>query len=441
MPKSCDTMVALPNTTTDQQVIFAKNSDRPATECQPLVLRPQTDHAEGSLAECQFVKIPQVARTYRHVGSTPYWCWGDEHGFNEHQVVIGNEGLASKYEFDAPKLIGMELIRLGLERAKTAAEAVEVLTGLITKYGQGKFSNAQGVRTYDNGYIIADPHEAYILETAGHEWAVKQVKEAAGISNVYSLEDDWDWLSPTAVEQAGTHGWTSPEAARFNFAHAYSRQADRSVGSGAMRRKRSCAVLRQRAGSIDAQTMIALLGDHSDGSHPEEPFQTKISKGTSICVHHEDDGTGGNTAASLVAHLCADGSRLPVYWCSLYSPCLGVFLPLFIEGDLPPVLGVGGQAQSADSPWWLFRQLSVRGRCGAIAPISAIQARWSDFQNRLFASAYQTAREGKALIDAGREEAAKRFLTEYMTNNVETMLEMVRHMLTNTHQSAEMAAD
>ena len=87
---------------------------------------------------------------------------GYEHGFNEHQVAIGNEGLGSKLETaKQPKLIGMELIRLGLERSRTAAEAVEVMTGLVERYGQGKFDNDGGVRTYDNGYIVADPHEAY----------------------------------------------------------------------------------------------------------------------------------------------------------------------------------------------------------------------------------------------------------------------------------------
>ena len=138
MPKSCDTMVALPSATKENQTIFAKNSDRPATECQPLVQRARETHPAGASTKCQFVELPEVTTTYRHIGSRPYWCWGYEHGFNEHQVVIGNEGLASKYEFDSPKLIGMELIRLGLERAETAAEAVTVMTELITKVWSGE---------------------------------------------------------------------------------------------------------------------------------------------------------------------------------------------------------------------------------------------------------------------------------------------------------------
>ena len=144
MLKSCDTMVALPGATKENQTIFAKNSDRPATESQPLVQRVRETYPTGVSTKCQFVELPGVTTTYRHIGSRPYWCWGYEHGFNEHQVVIGNEGLASKYEFDSPKLIGMELIRLGLERAETAAEAISVMTELITKYGQANSAMIKG---------------------------------------------------------------------------------------------------------------------------------------------------------------------------------------------------------------------------------------------------------------------------------------------------------
>ena len=441
MPKNCDTMVALPSATKENQTIFAKNSDRPAIECQPLVQHPRKTHPAGASTKCQFVELPGVTTTYRHVGSRPYWCWGYEHGFNEHQVVIGNEGLASKYEFDSPKLIGMELIRLGLERAETAAEAVTVMTELITKYGQGKFSNDQGVRTYDNGYIIADPTEAYILQTAGHEWAVKQVQGAVGISNVYSIEEDWDRLSPNSADEAIAQGWYTDASARFNFSEAYSRQADRSTGSGAMRRGRSCAVLGKHTGNVDIQTMMALLSDHSDGSQPDEPFQTEITDGTSICIHHDDKGEGGNTAASLVAHLCDDGSRLPIYWCSFYSPCLAVFLPMFIEGKLPEVLAIGDETLSDDSPWWLFRQLSLKLRLEEPELIPTVQAKWRELQTQLFTTAYEIAKEGKFLIERGCENTANQLLTRYMAENVETMLETVRGMLSDVEQSIEMAAD
>ena len=128
-----------------------------------------------------------MTSTYRHVGSRNYWGWGYEHGFNEYQVAIGEEALWSKIsEFQEPKLLGTDLVRLGLERSKTAVEAVDVITALITRYGQGTFKIDEGAPCvagiYDNGFIVADPIEAYVIETAGHEWAVKKVESSLGIS-------------------------------------------------------------------------------------------------------------------------------------------------------------------------------------------------------------------------------------------------------------------
>ncbi len=437
---SCDTMVALPNSTRNGQTLFAKNSDRPEEECQPLVHRGRARHASDARARCQFVELDQVSTTYGHVGSRPYWCWGYEHGFNEHQVVIGNEGLASKFpKFQEPKLVGMELVRLGLERGRSAGEAVEVMVSLISKFGQGEFTNRDGVRTYDNGYIVADPYEAYVIETAGHEWAVKKVESALGISNIHSIGTDWDRLSPLAERHARENGWNTG-GARFNFAEAYCDFPARASGRGQQRSARSCAVLNTHAGEIDARTMMALLRDHSDGDNPEEPFREEMPTSISICVHYRGERRG-NTAASLVADLCSDGSRLPVYWCSLYSPCLSVLLPMFIEGQVPQALSIGTAQPSDESPWWLFRSLERSVRRGDefdTQLINATRRSWASLQDELLGSAYEIATKGRELIDSGRREDASKMLTEYMSRNVNRALSVAREML--ARESLEVVA-
>ena len=423
---SCDTMVALGNATQNGQTIFAKNSDRPANECQPLVLREQQKHPARATLKCQFVELPQVEVTYRHIGSRPDWCWGYEHGFNEHQVVIGNEALPSKLApFTEAKLIGMEILRLGLERSPSAAEAVAVMTDLITRYGQGAFTNDAGVRTYDNSFIVADPREAYILETAGHDWVVKRVEKPLGISNVHSIETSWTAISPHAERHARENGWwpTQPDHPPFNFAEAYA-AIDRTQGSGPMRRARTCAMLRHRTGRIDAQTMINILSDHGSACADPARYDSKINPGTGICVHGSLDGRGGNTAASLVADLCADGSRLPVYWCSFYSPCLSLFFPVFLEGALPAILSIGGKTQTAESPWWQFYQLSVLARANSEVGVPLVRDTWSAFQMKLFATAYQVAAEGQSLINMGQSDKAFTLLSQYMVENVAKMLQM-----------------
>lgn len=430
-PFSCDTMVALRGVTANGQTLFAKNSDRPKDECQPLELHERKRQTNSAQARCQFLTIPQAEETFRHVGSRPHWCWGYEHGFNEHQVVIGNEGLASKFEFEEPKLIGMELLRLGLERGRTAAEAVEVMTGLISTHGQGKFSNAEGTRTYDNGYIVADPSEAYVIETAGHHWAVTEVKDTVGISNVYSVEEDYMRLSPDCRQTAEEQGWWDAGKESFSFADAFSKATNRNEGSGAKRRARSCAVLNMKKGDIDARTMMDLLSDHSDGNDPDEPFKKEHGTNGGICVHTEV----GVSAASLVADLCADASRLPIYWCSFYSPCLGIFFPVFIEGRLPEVLGVGESQQSLRSPWWRFHKLAHLAAEDPEGRIPILHREWLEIQQQLFETAQEAAIKGRELLDKDQAEEANAYLTEYMEESVNVVLEKSSELL--VHFSAE----
>src|SRR5678815_5251921 len=75
---ACDSLVALGNSTRDGNVLFAKNSDRPAFECQPLVQVAAKKFATSSRLRCTYIEIPQAAHTARVIGSQPYWCWGFE---------------------------------------------------------------------------------------------------------------------------------------------------------------------------------------------------------------------------------------------------------------------------------------------------------------------------------------------------------------------------
>ena len=83
-------------------------------------------------------------------------------------------------------LIGMDLLRLALERGKTAYEAMHVITYLLEKYGQGGGCEYAGQwdenSTYHNSFIVADPNEAWVLKTAGKYWVAKKVEDVWAIS-------------------------------------------------------------------------------------------------------------------------------------------------------------------------------------------------------------------------------------------------------------------
>ena len=436
---SCDTMVALPGSTAAGQTVFAKNSDRPGDECQPLVMRQAATHPYGSVAECQFVDVEQAPVTYRHVGSRPWWCYGYEHGFNEHQVVIGNESLPSLLGHGADaRLIGMEVLRLALERARTAGEAVEAITGLVSRYGQGKFDNNEGVRTYDNIYLVADPSEAYVVEAVCHEWAVKRVNGFGSISNVGTLGNDADRVSESAPQFAEGLGlWDSASQGPFSFTGAFADTAGSS--SGIARQCRSATLLGQRNGRIDVRTMMSVISDHSPGDTPDEPFVEDVNGGVSLCVHR-DSPAPASTAASLIADLCADGTRLPVYWCGMYSPCMTLFQPMFIDGQLPEVMGVGGERPSADSPWWLFHRLTNDGLRAGPERRAEIRSTWRPLQEEMFESAYDIAARAAELQADGETARASALLTSYMAKNTRRMLETGRGLLTGAGAGAGIAA-
>ncbi|MHC4218268.1 MAG: hypothetical protein ACYSU7_07395, partial [Planctomycetota bacterium] len=89
----CDTWVALSDVTASGMTIFAKNSDRPVFDCQPLYFHPRQTWPTGAVIDLGRTTVPQAPETYATIGSSPYWCWGYEEGMNEFGVAIGNEGI------------------------------------------------------------------------------------------------------------------------------------------------------------------------------------------------------------------------------------------------------------------------------------------------------------------------------------------------------------
>ncbi|MGH2343771.1 MAG: C69 family dipeptidase, partial [Chloroflexota bacterium] len=190
--RSCDTMVALGDRAAGG-VLLAKNSDRLPDEAQRLIGLPAASYPAGSLLRCQYLSVPQAARTAALIGSQPFWLWGFEHGLNEHGVAIGNEAIFTREQPEEIGLLGMDLVRLGLERGTTAREAVTVMTGLLERFGQGGSTVYAGRRFYDNSFLIADPREAWVLETAGRRWAARRLTSGAySISNRPTIGTEYD---------------------------------------------------------------------------------------------------------------------------------------------------------------------------------------------------------------------------------------------------------
>src|SRR5436853_417295 len=202
----CDTLVATPQYTADGALWFAKNSDREPGEAQ-LVEHLPARHQTSAKLQCTYLEIPQAARTNEILISRPFWMWGAEIGANEHNVAIGNEAVFTRLPYATTGLTGMDLLRLALERATTARDALDIITQLLAPHGQGGGCGYRNRKfRYHNSYIIADPGEAWVLETAGPHWAAERIRGIRTISNALSIGKDFDLLSDAAYSFAKHKG-------------------------------------------------------------------------------------------------------------------------------------------------------------------------------------------------------------------------------------------
>ena len=172
----CDTGVALPDVTQSGYTILGKNSDRRIFESQRLEVHQRQSFEANTSIQLEHRNIPQVRQIYSTLGAGPYWCWGYEEGVNEYRVAIGNEAIRTKTNreetsaYKAGKspalgLLGMDIVRLALERSKSSAEAVAWIGRLVEKYGQfgSSYVGEDNSHGYDNSYMVADTTEAWVV--------------------------------------------------------------------------------------------------------------------------------------------------------------------------------------------------------------------------------------------------------------------------------------
>jgi secernin len=272
----CDCLVVLGTASRDGHTLFAKNSDRPPNEVQLLEwFEPRTE----SRTTTTYLHIdPHDGATLRFLGSRPSWMWGVEHGVNEVGVAVGNATIYTTLDPRGmpPALTGMDLVRLALERAATAIDAVFVVTGLLERHGQGG-SGHEGVdRPYWSSFLVADPRSAFVVETSGRDYAVERVERTRATSNRTTIPS-------------------------FDRRHRHPRQpVDKLVDP---RLAASNDVLTREPVSFDA--LAAHLRRHAGGDD-----------GHTICMHVPGIEA---TTASIIAELRSDGS--PRVWTAQGSPC------------------------------------------------------------------------------------------------------------------------
>jgi secernin len=354
----CDTIVALPEATADGVVLFGKNSDRERNEAQSVEFVPHAAHAPGAEVACTYITIPQARRTYATLLCRPFWMWGAEMGANEHGVVIGNEAVHARTPpQEQNALIGMDLLRLALERAATAAEAVEVIIALLEYHGQGGSCGHLAPRYYHNSFIVADPREAFVLETMRRESLVARAHGVRSISNAYSIGREADRVSAGLDAHIHDAGWcsdASPDHAPDYATVLADTQRD-AISHGRARCARSGTLLQRRAGRLSAADMMAILRDHGATAEADPDWHPQHATTRTICMHAADGERGGQTVNSLVSELRVERS---VHWVTgTAAPCSSIFKPVFADAP-PPVHGPRPTDHfDAHTLWWRHERL------------------------------------------------------------------------------------
>ncbi len=309
----CDTFVALGSATDDGKVVFGKNSDRPYDERQPIIYLPRQSFPADTSVKCTHISLPQVEEIYAVLLSKPSWMWGAEMGANEFDVVIGNEAVWTEEPEGQPALLGMDLVRLALERSSTATQAISLICDLIEMYGQGgACSENDPTLTYHNSFLIADPSEAWVLETAGKWWITQQINDGIrNISNALSIRSEYSIARDGIVDHAIDQGFCDNKE-DFDFAKCFSYE-NYQEPSKYSREGWGNYLLKTYYGKISPLTMMEILRDHYGG----------------ICMHG-----AYRTTASQVSYL---SKKNTVHWMTgSPHPCISFFKPFVIPTQDSP---------------------------------------------------------------------------------------------------------
>lgn len=191
-----------------------------------LYYQPAQDYPVGTMRDIyewdtgKFLgKIPQPAHTFSVVGN-----------MNEFQVAIGETTYGGREELGKQTGAIMDygsLIYVALQRAKTAREAIEVMTNLVKEFGY--YSSGES-------FSIADPNEVWILELIGKGdgqkgavWVAVKIPDGyiSGHANqaritTFPLNDKNNCIyAPDVISFAREKGWYKGEDKDFSFSDVY----------------------------------------------------------------------------------------------------------------------------------------------------------------------------------------------------------------------------
>jgi secernin len=319
----------------------------------------------------------------------------------------------------------MDVVRLGLERGRTARETLEVMAGLIERHGQGGPALAPGATGYHNSFLIADAFEAWLFETSNRHWAARRTT-LEGVSNHFGIGTDWEIGSRGLESFARDQGWwMAPEdTERLDVAAAFrNRHIPPRLSEGRQRRSRE--LLWADRGQHDLGTFRRLLRDHGDDTTAWDPrgATTDHERYFTRCAHSEPVQT---TTASLVAALPMEREAPWPVLIGFGTPCTGMMIPVYLAGVIPPELARGGEEPEDDSMFWAFARLQdAAEKCSARGKEVRLRDRWLDLERAIEAEQLEVEARARTAARSGEIDDATAHVSDFMARCVERVFERI----------------
>lgn len=196
----------------DSHTLYGELYHQPAADHEPGAMRAVYDWDTGVYRG----EIPEVAHTYATIGN-----------MNEHGLTIAESTWGGRPELEGSGLVDYgSLIYITLQRARTAREAIDVMTGLVRDYGYASEGES---------FSIADPEEVWIMELIGKGkadkgavWVARRVPDGhiSGHANHarihrFPRNEATTLYSPDVVDFARKQGYYKGKDKDFDFSRAY----------------------------------------------------------------------------------------------------------------------------------------------------------------------------------------------------------------------------
>ena len=414
-------------------------------------------------------QIPQPSHTYSVIGN-----------MNEFQVAIGETTFGGRSELYTQSGAIMDygsLIYVALQRAKTAREAIEVMTSLVEEYGY--YSEGES-------FSIADPDEVWILELIGKGegekgavWVAERVPDGyiSGHANqaritTFPLNDPKNCMySKDVISFAREKGWYNGTNKDFSFSDVYApvdfegaRFCDARVWAGfnkvtsGMDKYENYAEGNVEHGGdnnfptnrlplwvkpdkkLSVQDVMSMMRDHFEGTDLDMtqdlgagPFKLPYRwrgltwKVDSVEYCNERAISTQQTGFSFVAQ---SRNWLPdpiggILWFGVddtYSTC---YVPMYCGiNKIPECFAVGNGdmlTYSETSAFWTFNFVSNFAYLRYDDMIKDIQKVQKELEDKYVTYVPVIDQAAKTLMDSKGEEKARAFITEFSVNEANNM--------------------